>query len=179
MKNLAFIIAISLMLGIGSIANTASAQSVDCAGLSGAAFGLCIGAQASECDGSETDSKGCDKMELRFEEMTGTTPPWTLPDCPCGSAADFITLIEISGATDIVCSVFDKEPNDFLAIDTLTSPSLVFTALPPLNFTENFFCGTHNNILFDVDDDEAQSCVNNIVAAAANFGVICTGLLTR
>lgn len=176
MKNLAFIVTISLMLGIGSVANTASAQSVDCAGLSGAAFGLCVGAQASECDGSETDSKGCDKMEVRFEEMTGTAPPWTLPTCPCGSATEFITHIELGGDTEITCSVIVSVPNDFLSIDTASVDSLVFTFLPPLDFGSKHTCGIDGSSLLNVDDDEAQSCANNIVAAAANFGAICTGL---
>jgi hypothetical protein len=176
MKTLAFIITISLLFAIESIENTASAQSVDCAGISGAAFGLCLAAQASECDGSETDSKGCDKIELRFEEMTGTTPPWTLADCPCGNTADFITHIQNSGARSITCSV-SAGVNDLLSIDDPVNmyDNVVFTHLPPINTTSKHTCGFDNTSMMGVDSEQALSCANNIVAAAVHYNEHCVG----
>ena len=179
MKNLGFIAAISLTLGIGSIVNTASAQSAECSGLSGAAFGLCTAANAVECDGSDFDAMGCDRIEARFEEITGTTPPWTLPACSCGTTADFIAHVEDSEATSISCLVLISPTgqNDVLAINTEIQIGSVATHLPPLNFSFKHTCAFDNFSLFTLDtNEEAQSCANNIVNAAANFGAICTGL---
>lgn len=57
-----------------------------CEGLSGAAFGLCTAAVNVGCDNEETRKNGCAKIEEKFEQITGDTPPWTVPYCSDNTA---------------------------------------------------------------------------------------------
>jgi len=179
MNNFSYITRVIVILGIGSFVNTSFAQTPDpvCSDLVGAAYGLCLAAKSIGCDGSDKDSKGCDIIEVRYTEITGTEPEWTLPPCPCGSTVDFIDHVKLnSDGINISCLLETAESSgtQILSINTLRSDDrLVFSFLPSSEKAPKRTCGFDNNSLKDIDSFEAQSCVNNIEETAAVFNITC------
>ena len=82
MKWIRVLIGAGILVFAGASISVATAgQDPRCVGLSGAAFGLCTAAVNVGCDDEENRKNGCDKIEEKFQRITGEAPPWTIPTC--------------------------------------------------------------------------------------------------
>jgi hypothetical protein len=86
----------AILISLGGAApsyNSAIAQPPDfsvCAGLTGAALGLCRGAVATGCADGTGNPTACTRLADNFRSVTGDEPPWITPPvtCPCDYYAD-------------------------------------------------------------------------------------------
>ena len=150
-----------------------------CKGLTGAAFGQCQSAVAVGCDGTETQSKGCARIQENFEKIVGEEPPWKVGTCPCGSVEAYIDIID----ADIKAGYNPfGEIRDFdLGYSMIfVGHDLVNTDPPRLELGTSLFfsfypgsfelvgkqtCGFRNTSQANLDDLQAKHCVATILKA--------------
>jgi len=79
----ALLVAAFAFAWIAASGNAHAAKDVSmCAGLKGAAKGLCTAAAALGCSATAKHSAQCDALGDKFEALTGNTPPWEPPPPP-------------------------------------------------------------------------------------------------
>jgi hypothetical protein len=169
---LVFLCAAIYGVGLAGYANAGGpADNPRCVGLKGAAYGMCVAAFATGCDDPATTKPGCAKIEEKFTQVTGETPPWTLPPCPCGTINDFIAFIEASGYGDaLTCS---DEVNVRLSIDTRIVP-FIYSFYP--GFSSNLdkqTCGL-GSTSYSMTDAAAKSCIIELRATIENYRLTCS-----
>jgi len=144
-----------------------------CAGLTGAALGLCAAATAVGCDGSDTQAAGCTNIAEQFTQITGETPPWALPECPCGSTDYMISYLAARVDSKSSCD----DDGKIVAINTSSSIRDVWSNYGPRICDkiqcQAFYCGFVNTTSSLVDDDQAKSCALNIKNAASHYNLSC------
>lgn len=139
-----------------------------CEGLTGAAFGLCAAATAVGCDGSETQAPGCENIAEQFTQITGVSPPWTLPACPCGTTNDFISYLDPRGG--------GSECIDKGTVIYINSPVQTFDVFAdfPGELIKNGSCGFAGGaIKYQTTLDETESCALNVKSAASHYNLSC------
>jgi len=141
-----------------------------CAGLSGAAFGVCQAAIAVGCDGTANQPTSCINIQTKYTQLTGDpTPPWTMPPCPCGTSEDFVTF---AGTKDVFCRVQVTDSGaSILRLDPTgarqPADNYVFSFFPgSLAIEDKQTCGFRWISQANVTDAEAKSCMAEISAAA-------------
>lgn len=144
-----------------------------CAGLTGAAHGLCQAAVVVGCDGTRDQAIGCTNIETRYTELTGDpTPPWTSMTCPCGTAADFANR---AGTKDVVCHVESVAGDSVIKLDLngiiVGSANVVFSAFPGAMYKQT--CGFADTSYYTITDPEAETCVAEVRAAALMLQTKC------
>jgi hypothetical protein len=137
-----------------------------CDGLTGAAFGLCAAATAVGCDGSDTQAPGCTQIAEQFTQITGETPPWTLPPCPCGTANDFVAYLDTGGGVQ-ACGDVTRQ---YLEIKSIFTS--VFSYYPG-QFGSKQTCGFDNTSLYSLTNDEAQSCITELNSIITQYDLTC------
>jgi len=139
-----------------------------CEELKGAAWGLCKGAMASECD--TTPSPNCDEIAKVAEQVTGQpAPTW---NCPCGDSEYFINYIN-AYETPVSCStVIDVSgTKKSLHIDTPNHESIIFSFYPGSYPKQT--CGFLNTSQYTITDDQASACISEVKTAAEYFDITC------
>ena len=175
-----FISVVLLILSFAGMSSKALAQSGNCVGLSGAAYGLCLSANAVGCNGTDTQPPGCTQIETRYTEITGETAPWTLPPCPCGDPSRFVEVIKDSGAAEIDChTISGTEGQQLLTINTRGfDDQIIFTYLAPFS-TSKHTCGFYKASEADVTEDQATACAKTMVLTAEKFRAECEFLTPK
>jgi hypothetical protein len=157
-------------VGVAGYAEAADPNSDPrCAGLSGAAYGMCISAIAIGCDDPAATNPGCTKIEENFTRITGETPTWTLPPCPCGTAERFIVHLQEQGGP-ISCT---DEVDQLLSIATESYVSSVFSFYPYQGLGQKQTCGTNDTSENSVTNDEAKSCLIEVRSTIDKYGLKC------
>lgn len=144
-----------------------------CEGFTGAAFGLCQAAYAVGCDDPNNQSPGCTKIETQFSNITGDTPPWSLPPCPCGTSSDFITIFNPYSVGELWCGNFisvDSESTSFFRMN-YNYPWINTNRQLDISTCRVVSDSLHADL--QISNDEAQSCNKEIKATAEHFGVVC------
>jgi len=162
-----------------------------CKGLTGAAFGQCQAASAVGCDGTETQPKGCSRIEENFKKIVGQVPPWKLGSCPCGTVDAYTEIIkaDLGAGFKPVGEIRDHEEigsgnpytiiavgHDFISTDPLI---LDLHAAPFFSFYPRYSsdqwakqtCGTFGTSLYSLSDEEATYCVATILKAITDTGI--------
>jgi hypothetical protein len=161
-------------VGLAGYANAGGpADNPRCVGLKGAAYGMCVAAFATGCDDPATTKPGCATIEKKFTELTGETPPWTLPPCSCGTSDEFITKLDRQGGA-VSCT---DQVNIMLSIDSSTVSKSVFSNYPGngpyqqccLKSDEGEIC-----ILAPSSDDNLRSCIIELRATIDHYDLTCT-----
>jgi hypothetical protein len=165
---LALLCAAIYVIGFAGNANAGPNTDPRCDGLSGAAYGMCTAAIAVGCDDKTATNPGCDTIEEKFTQVTGETPPWTLPPCPCGTSERMITHLE-SEDGPIGCS---DEAGRILGIETKAYVNAVFSIYPYQDGSKQT-CGYNNTSAYSMSDDEANSCLIEVRSTIDAYGLTC------
>lgn len=123
-----------------------------CAGLKGAAKGLCTAAAALGCSATAKHSAQCDALGDKFEALTGNVPPWEPPPPPPPPGPTATLLFGIDAFdldTDTLCMnalgsacnqsdpVDIRPPNDFwLDVDLANADGAIFVPVLTCNSPE-------------------------------------------
>lgn len=169
MKKLLVGVLVSIFLSMLASVSIAAPDFKKCDELKGAAWGLCRGAIAGECD--TTKSPGCAQIAVVVEQITGQpSPTW---NCPCGTWSDFSFIINASSDTSaLVCNVtVSADGSKTLEIENTANPNLIFSFFPGSYPKQT--CGWNNTSQFTLTDDEASACVNEVRLTADYLGIVC------
>jgi len=139
-----------------------------CDELKGAAWGLCKGAMASECDTKPSPS--CDEIAKVVEQVTGQPKPTWI--CPCGDSVYFIDFISRYENASSCSTVVDVAGTwKALQIDTPNYESIIFSFYPGSYPKQT--CGFLNTSWYEMTDDQASACISEVKTAAQYFGITC------
>ena len=91
-----------------SFAGAQTTESV-CDGEQGAAYGLCNAfCDAMDCDGDDPQASetACDKVQSKFEQVTGHQPPCLAPppELPCVCKEELTDFLAVASAPVVSCS---------------------------------------------------------------------------
>jgi hypothetical protein len=163
------------LISLGGVAptnNSAIAQPPDfsvCAGLTGAALGLCRGAVAAGCADGGGNPTACMTLADNFRSTTGDEPPWLAPPitCPCDYYADVPIT---SGWLTTPLAVFAC-PGDTAYFQGIPStvPQLPVvnairtTEMPPKPICQSVDADGNGNVR-EITEEELAVCRANVIA---------------
>lgn len=153
-------------------ANAASPDNPKCDALSGAAYGMCLSAYAIGCDDKVTANPGCATIASKFSQVTGQTPVWLLPPCPCGAAADFERYLSADGGAG---SCIDKVDAQIIVYGSSPTSFYHVWSMYPAYTGSTPTCGFNGVSKIALTTDEASSCIAELKSIISQNNLTCTG----
>jgi len=167
----AFLVVLTAMLLRVPISQVLAETTDYCAGLTGAARGLCIaathGANCQEAEPSAT-KKACDRLATKFRDVTrGQEPPW-ITNCPC-PMDETINQLFAGYTDDLVCAM---NPNEIAIHPEILGSTRYFEASK--QWLGSYFCQVYKDgslvgrIYID-DEAVVDDCIEDAKRIAATY----------